>query len=92
MPFFRKKPISIEAIRWNGGEYRCLEDFCGQNWGRADAKDVEGPDDVEQVVVWNTKERQWLNVPIGHWIIQGIGGELYPCHPDIFVATYESIE
>lgn len=26
------------------------------------------------------------------WIIQGIHGELYPCKPDIFVATYEPVE
>jgi hypothetical protein len=25
----------------------------------------------------------------GDWIIQGIKGELYPCKPDIFAATYE---
>jgi len=26
------------------------------------------------------------------WIIQGRHGELYPCKPDIFVATYELVE
>jgi hypothetical protein len=25
----------------------------------------------------------------GDWIIRGIKGELYPCKPDIFAATYE---
>lgn len=25
----------------------------------------------------------------GDWIIQGVKGELYPCKPDIFDATYE---
>ena len=25
----------------------------------------------------------------GDWIIKGIKGELYPCKPDIFEATYE---
>lgn len=28
----------------------------------------------------------------GDWIIRGIKGELYPCKPDIFDATYEVIE
>jgi hypothetical protein len=28
----------------------------------------------------------------GDWIIRGIKGELYPCKPDIFEATYESAE
>lgn len=26
---------------------------------------------------------------VGDWLIQGIKGELYPCKPDIFDATYE---
>ncbi len=26
---------------------------------------------------------------VGDWIIQGVKGELYPCKPDIFAATYE---
>ena len=27
----------------------------------------------------------------GDWIIKGIKGELYPCKPDIFSATYEAV-
>ena len=27
----------------------------------------------------------------GDWVIRGIKGELYPCKPDIFAATYEAI-
>jgi len=27
----------------------------------------------------------------GDWIITGIAGELYPCKPDIFEATYDEI-
>ena len=26
------------------------------------------------------------------WIIQGVSGELYPCKPDIFEQTYESVQ
>ena len=28
---------------------------------------------------------------IGDWIIEGIGGELYPCKHDIFVNSYEQV-
>lgn len=31
------------------------------------------------------------NVCPGDWIITGIKGELYPCKPDIFEATYEPV-
>ncbi len=27
----------------------------------------------------------------GDWIIRGVKGELYPCKPDIFDATYEPV-
>lgn len=26
------------------------------------------------------------------WLIRGVKGELYPCKPDIFEATYEPVE
>ena len=28
----------------------------------------------------------------GDWIIRGVAGELYPCKPEIFDATYEAVE
>ncbi len=28
----------------------------------------------------------------GDWIIRGVKGELYPCKPDIFAATYNAAE
>jgi hypothetical protein len=28
----------------------------------------------------------------GDWIIRGVKGEIYPCKPDIFAATYEAAE
>lgn len=28
----------------------------------------------------------------GDWIIRGVKGEIYPCKPDIFEATYEAVE
>lgn len=28
----------------------------------------------------------------GDWIIQGVKGEIYPCKPDIFAATYETAD
>lgn len=88
-----KRPIVIEAILWEGGDYKHIERFCGMNWGRADAKDVAwlGPDDGEQIVVWNALESCWLPVPKGSWIIRGIRGELYPCAPDVFAETYVEV-
>jgi len=33
-----------------------------------------------------------MTANVGDWIIQGVNGELYPCKPDIFAATYEAVE
>ena len=28
---------------------------------------------------------------VGDWLIRGVQGELYPCKPEIFAATYEAV-
>ena len=92
MAKYRKKPVVIDAILWTGGDYECLNNFCGMEWARADAVDEIGPDDKENVVVYNKEEKQWLNAPVGHWIIRGLKGEYYPCSPDVFEQSYELME
>lgn len=89
---FRKKPAVVSAKQWNGGDYNWLNYFCGRNWSRADAVDYNQKTDDEAVVVFNTAEQAWIHVPVGHWLIRGTEGELYPCKPDIFEATYEPVE
>lgn len=32
-----------------------------------------------------------MRANLGDWIIQGVKGEIYPCKPDIFAATYEEV-
>ena len=94
MDRYRKRLIMVDAIQWVGGDWTCLDTFCGLNWGRADAKDAQwlGPDDGEQVVLWNALENQWLCCPKGHWVVRGIKGELYSCDPHVFAETYEVVE
>lgn len=76
MPFFRKKPVVIEAIQFCGN-FEELEDFCGGDAefrnGQLVIATLEGP----------------LHASPDDWIIKGVKGEFYPCKPDIFDATYE---
>lgn len=88
---YRKKPVIVEAQLWKGGKYDWLDKFCGKNWGRADAVGYDQPVDEEQLVVFNTQELAWLHVPVGHWIIRGVRGELYPCSNEVFHQTYEAV-
>lgn len=32
-----------------------------------------------------------MRADVGDWVIQGVKGELYPCKPDIFAATYDLV-
>lgn len=84
MPKFRKKPIVIEAVQWDG-HITTLERF-----------KEGGPALVEQELCSTDLEIPTLEgvmtVKVGDWIIRGVNGEFYPCKPDIFAMTYEPVE
>lgn len=91
MAKFRKKPVVIEAMRvghliqdariaWNG-----LPDWVKAAYG--DAKLILVDNYVLIHTLEGTMRGEWND-----WLIQGVSGELYPCKPDIFVATYETVE
>ncbi len=74
---FRKKPVVIEAVQWfKHGDHPKVSRKPG------DASDLWG--------YIATLEGEMRVVP-GDWIITGVKGEVYPCKPDIFEATYEAI-
>lgn len=78
---FRKKPVVIEAMRFEISNISNIEDFVGGDIG----KDSEGN------TVIATLEGA-MKCSIGDYIIKGVKGEFYPCKPDIFEMTYESVE
>jgi hypothetical protein len=77
---FRKKPIVIEAMCWEGTDDSALriDDWSNGNAGRVSD---------EQLSI-TTLEGE-MTASVGDWIIKGVKGEFYPCKPDIFAATYE---
>lgn len=79
MPKYRKKPVVIEAIKFEGN-FPEIEDFVG---GDANFRDGE--------LIVATLEGPLRAAP-GDWIIKGVKGEFYPCKPDIFEATYDKAE
>ena len=78
---FRKKPVVIEAIQWNGNNVDEIIKF-------TDAKSYMTT--VGHMSI-RTLEGNMIASP-GDWIIKGVQGEFYPCKPDIFEATYEKVE
>ena len=84
---YRKKPVVIEAFR------------LGEEW-----PDWWAEKHARNEVTTHNRDGRWRGGPdyalihtlegvmraeYGDWIIRGVKGELYPCKPDIFEATYE---
>lgn len=93
MPKYRKKPIVIEAHLLN---LELLSPF--PEWLIKNLKRDEFPitiytkdTDPRKYIVIETLEG-FMNAYSGDYIIKGIEGEIYPCKPDIFEATYEKVE
>lgn len=82
MTKYRKKPVVIEAIQFNGNNFDEICRFAGL------AVRIVGR---EQNLNINTLEGIMKASP-GDYIIKGVKGEFYPCKPDIFEATYEKVE
>lgn len=97
MPLFRKKPIIIEAFqmtperRWDNTDWPAwLHEAWnighGQEGGVFIAND-HFIDASDELAIWTLEGIHFVSH--GDWIIRGIHGELYPCKPEIFAATYE---
>jgi hypothetical protein len=76
---YRKKPVVIEAMQYLGSFE--LE-FLGDSERVRKAADDTGACEIVTL-------EGVMRCEVGDWIIRGVKGELYPCKPDIFEATYE---
>ena len=87
---YRKKPVVIEAVHYEGinieeirnflGEYivsECMDPAISDVWPASfDIRTLEGN----------------MTASFGDYIIKGVKGEFYPCKPDIFEQTYDLYE
>ena len=86
MPYFRKRPILVEAIQFTGNNFREL-----QNWSNWKVRPPEGTYEPSKAVKIETLEgTMWARV--GDWIVRGVRGEFYPVKLEIFEETYEEDE
>jgi len=96
---FRKKPVIVDAFqmtlerRWDNSEW---PNWLNMAWNREPGvwPDPDCPPSSEHEsaneLVCGTLEGVH-KITFGDWLIQGIKGEIYPCKPDIFEATYEEL-
>lgn len=82
MAKYRKKPVVIEAVRFDGTDEsvdwllpQLMSREIGRSCDRLHVKTLEGV----------------MTANIGDYIIKGVNGEFYPCKPEIFEKTYELV-
>ena len=78
-----KKPVKIQACIWTGYNETEIFEFCG------DQAEIISTKDSKELTI-HTLEGDH-HASIGDYIIKGIEGEFYPCKPDIFEKTYDSV-
>ena len=86
MPKYRKKPVVIEAVQWDG-ESGTANEFIGEAYGG----DWEYAKNIKSAILIRTPKGMML-CQVGDWIIKEVEGECYACKPDIFEATYERVD
>ena len=88
---YRKKPVVIEAMRFDVSSRRAMTEVARWCGGRI-VSEAKASD--------RTDVAHWLNIPTlegvmkaspGDYIIRGVQGEFYPCKPNIFEDTYEAV-
>ena len=100
---FRKKPVVIDAIQWNGANTAAVYEFIHgkfttprnymdeERWFEYDEICQRQGMIIRTLEDGNKGEAKHV-ASVGDWIIKGIQGEHYPCKPDIFKATYEAVD
>lgn len=97
---YRKKPVVIEAVQFvqNHADEAEFAEHDIPDW----LLDAMAAPPGEVGSIW-VEERRRSRLVIGtlegfmtcaplDFIIRGVKGEIYPCKPDIFAATYEAVE
>ena len=78
--YYRKKPVVVETIEWDG-KYSTFEEI--KKWN----KDIAIYDSSLFI---KTLEGE-MEAHLTDIIIKGVKGEIYPCKEDIFHETYEEV-
>ena len=94
---YRKRPIEVQAFqmtearRWDNSEWPA---WLGYAWQMESGEPgcVWCDHDPPHTYLHITTLDGVMDITWGDWIIQGVRGELYPCKPNIFEATYELVK
>lgn len=87
---YRKRPVTIEAMQWDG-ELSTAKDIIDWVDSHTSEPMIGWTNETPQRLEVRTLEGD-MRVNVGDWVIKGVNGEFYPCKPDIFEKTYEIVE
>jgi hypothetical protein len=79
---YRKRPVEVEAVQYRAGEL--------DGWFAQFVIDGRMRHTEDGTLLIQTLEGVMEAQP-GDWIIRGVKGEIYPCKPDIFERTYDTV-
>lgn len=98
MARYRKKPVEIEAVQWDGTAEGAtpiinwiLSSDATATYRCSDPDRCARTDGVTPHAIQICTLEGDMTASCGDWIIRGVQGEFYPCKPDIFEATYEEV-
>ena len=77
---YRKNPVVIKAVEWNGRNSGEIKKFIGKRIDR-----------TGNSLIIPTLEGD-MEARLYDFVVRGVSGEFYPCKPDIFIQTYEEAE
>ena len=82
---YRKKPVIIDAVQFNPTDFETAAALIKLIAGQERKVEIF-PDHLIIHTLEGNHRADYFD-----FIIKGIKGELYPCKPDIFEATYEPV-
>ncbi len=85
MKLYKKKPVTIEAVQFDGTNQDKIHEF-------TDGKAVSIPMSKTLVPAMEIDTLEGvMRADEGDFIIKGLKGEFYPCKPDIFNLSYDEV-
>lgn len=101
----RAKQVEVTAVKWDGSleAFHEIIEFVGESEigssllkvGRVSCDppgywewELYGEDSLE---VWNYLEKQWIKVPLGHYVLKGLKNEFYPCEKEALLMKYDVV-
>lgn len=88
MAKYRKKPVVIEAFKFTLSKNNPEPDWFLEEIGNRIIVESKWGNNKWYV---DTLEGR-MEISSGDYVIKGIQGEIYPCKPEIFHATYEEVQ